>query len=120
MKPTDVVDSFRVGDAVTELHADGGIFNYNGSQFYGSAGGSGLVMGLNHAVSVLPTPSGAGYWILGADGGIFTFGDAPYKGNALGIATFACQAVELERNGDGYDIIWTCLAKPAAGVSKHP
>jgi hypothetical protein len=32
-------------------------------------------------VGMAATPSGLGYWIVGADGGIFTFGDAGYFGS---------------------------------------
>jgi hypothetical protein len=28
------------------------------------------------------TPTGKGYWFVGADGGIFTFGDALFDGSA--------------------------------------
>jgi hypothetical protein len=30
------------------------------------------------------TPTGDGYWILGADGGLFSFGDAPFLGSTGG------------------------------------
>jgi hypothetical protein len=36
-------------------------------------------------VDMEPTPSGKGYWLLGADGGVFTFGDAGFYGAATGL-----------------------------------
>jgi hypothetical protein len=35
-------------------------------------------------VALASTPSGHGYWLLGADGGIFTYGDAGFHGSAPG------------------------------------
>lgn len=32
-------------------------------------------------VGIAATPSGKGYWLVGADGGVFAFGDATYLGN---------------------------------------
>ena len=40
-------------------------------------------------VDLWPTPSGRGYWILGADGGIFAFGDALFAGSLGGLAPAA-------------------------------
>jgi hypothetical protein len=32
-------------------------------------------------VGITGTPTGKGYWLVGADGGVFTFGDAAYLGS---------------------------------------
>lgn len=115
-KGTDRVDGFeaKLGGA-TVVHADGGVFCY-GSQFYGSMGGTGLVMGVNDIVSALETKSGKGYWLLGRDGGIFSFGDAQYKGNGVALNNYACQSVELIPEGDFYKIIYECIVQPSGGV----
>jgi hypothetical protein len=34
-------------------------------------------------VGLVPTPTGAGYWLVGADGGVFSF-NAPYRGSLAG------------------------------------
>ncbi len=58
---------------------DGGIFNFGGSQFYGSTG----AMHLNKPiVGMAPTPGGKGYWLVASDGGIFNYGDAHFYGSA--------------------------------------
>jgi len=36
-------------------------------------------------VSVVPTPVGQGYWLVGSDGGIFSFGDADNLGSLPGL-----------------------------------
>ena len=51
---------------------------------FGSAGNFGPAGGLQlnaPAVGMATTPSGQGYWIVGADGGIFNYGDAQYFGS---------------------------------------
>lgn len=35
-------------------------------------------------VGIASTPSGYGYWMVGADGGVFAFGDAQFKGSMAG------------------------------------
>jgi hypothetical protein len=35
-------------------------------------------------VSIEPSPSGNGYWLIAADGGVFAFGDARFHGSAAG------------------------------------
>lgn len=115
-KGTDRVDGFAAKNGgTTVVHADGGVFCY-GSQFLGSMGGTGLVMGVNDIISALETPSGSGYWLLGRDGGIFSFGDAQYRGNGVALAKYACEAIELIPNGDGYGIVYECVVQPSGGV----
>jgi hypothetical protein len=58
--------------------ADGGVFAYDNAPFFGSL--PGIVPGGVKVVDLAWTPTGLGYWILGADGAIFAFGDAVYKG----------------------------------------
>ena len=58
--------------------ADGGVFAFGSSEFFGSMGGSPLN---RPAVGLAPTPSGRGYWLVASDGGIFAFGDAQFFGS---------------------------------------
>ena len=62
--------------------ADGGIFAYGSTQFYGSAG----AIHLNKpVVGMAATPDDRGYWLVASDGGVFTYGDAPFFGSTGGI-----------------------------------
>ena len=59
--------------------SDGGIFNFGGAGFFGSAG----ALSLNKPiVGMAATPDGKGYWLVASDGGIFNYGDAPFQGSA--------------------------------------
>jgi hypothetical protein len=79
------------GKGYWELGSDGGIFSFGDALYYGStyqlnpnlpAGGSNSAQPLNKPiVGIVPTPTGHGYWLIGADGGIFAFGDAGYYGS---------------------------------------
>jgi len=53
--------------------ADGGIFAFGDASFAGSTGGLRLNQPI---VGVTATPTGAGYWLVGANGNIYNFGDA--------------------------------------------
>ena len=79
-----------------------------------------LVIGFDHAVSILPTPSGNGYWVLLYDGSVYTFGDAQYLGGANGIAAFAGEAIELVARGDRYSIIVANRVNPGVVVTVQP
>ena len=58
--------------------ADGGVFTFGDTQFYGSTGN----LHLNApVVGMAATPDGRGYWLVAADGGVFTFGDAAFYGS---------------------------------------
>ena len=62
--------------------ADGGVFSFGSSDFFGSMG----AVRLNQpVVGMAPTPTGKGYWLVAADGGIFAFGDARFFGSTGGI-----------------------------------
>lgn len=82
VKATDATGVFTRGVQRTILHADGGVFNYGGSPFYGSIIDSKLklVMGTTHAVDIMPTPDFKGYWILSYDGSVFSYGNAGFIG----------------------------------------
>ena len=57
---------------------DGGIFNFGGAGFFGSAGGLSLSKPIT---SMAATPDDAGYWLAATDGGIFAYGDAGFYGS---------------------------------------
>ena len=58
--------------------ADGGVFSFGASDFFGSMGGTRLN---RPVVGMAPTPTGKGYWLVASDGGIFAFGDAQFYGS---------------------------------------
>ncbi len=61
--------------------SDGGIFNFGGASFAGSAGG----MTLNKpVVGMAPSASKNGYWLVASDGGVFNYGDASFDGSMGG------------------------------------
>jgi hypothetical protein len=55
-------------------------------------------------VSAAATPSGKGYWLLGADGGVFALGDALYAGRDPSTAKDALEIVPSAA-GAGYRIV---------------
>ena len=58
--------------------ADGGVFAFGTSQFYGNMLGSRLN---GPEVGMAATPDSAGYWLVAADGGVFSYGDAGFFGS---------------------------------------
>ncbi len=62
------------------VSADGGVYSFGHSQFYGSAGGIPLAAPV---IGMAVTPTGHGYWLAAADGGVFTYGDAIYYGSGV-------------------------------------
>jgi sugar lactone lactonase YvrE len=74
--PAGVV--FVPSTGYTLAASDGGIFNYGGSGFFGSQGGSPLNKPI---VGMAGSPDGLGYWLVASDGGIFNFGDAGFYGS---------------------------------------
>jgi hypothetical protein len=61
--------------------ADGGIFNYGNTTFFGSRGGQPLN---EPVVGMAVTPDQQGYWMVASDGGIFSYGDATFFGSRGG------------------------------------
>ncbi len=61
--------------------ADGGIFSYGETQFYGSTGAIKLNAPI---VGMAATPDGGGYWFVASDGGVFSYGDAHFFGSTGG------------------------------------
>jgi hypothetical protein len=54
-------------------------------------------------VDIAATPSGKGYWLLGADGGIFSFGDAAFHGSTGNIKlNQPVVGMAATRTGKGY------------------
>ena len=53
--------------------ADGGVFSFGGSAFYGSMGGKALSKPI---VGMAVAPGGGGYYLVASDGGVFSFGPA--------------------------------------------
>jgi hypothetical protein len=44
-----------------------------------------LGVNVSNIVSIVPTPDGGGYWLIGSDGGVFAFGDATSLGSLPGV-----------------------------------
>lgn len=61
---------------------------------------------VNDIVSMLSTPDGKGYLLLGADGGVFAFGDAHFRGSlpGLGIHEMAMSLVWCGNTQGGYGV----------------
>ncbi|HUP68558.1 MAG TPA: Ig-like domain-containing protein [Acidimicrobiales bacterium] len=83
--------------------ADGGIFNFGSSRFFGSTGALKLnqpIVGMDH------TPSTSGYWLVASDGGIFAFGDARFFGST-GAITLNRPIVGMRSTptGNGYWLV---------------
>jgi Cysteine-rich secretory protein family len=53
-------------------------------------------------VGLAATPTGRGYWRVGADGGVLTAGDAPFYGSAAGMPHDSIVAIAATRSGHGY------------------
>jgi hypothetical protein len=83
--------------------ADGGVFAYCGSPFYGSLGGTHLAAPV---VGMASTADNKGYWLVGADGGVFAYGDARSFGS-LGGRPLAAPIVGMTSTPDskGYWLV---------------
>ena len=77
--------------------ADGGIFAYGTSMFFGSAGGIRLAAPL---VAFQSTPDNLGYWQFGGDGGVITWGNAQFYGS-MGGKHLNAPVVGAARTPDG-------------------
>jgi len=67
-----------LGPGYALVAADGGIFNFGQSQYFGSTGGQHLNKPIVGAAS---TPFLEGYWLVASDGGIFNYGSAGFYGS---------------------------------------
>ena len=54
-------------------------------------------------VAMAPTPSGYGYYLLGADGGVFAFGDAHFDGSPS-TGSHLASAIAIPAGGKGYEV----------------
>ena len=77
--------------------ADGGVFAYCGSSFFGSAGGHALPAPV---IAMSATPDDKGYWLAGRDGSVYAFGDARAYGSTAG-TPLAAPMVGLAVTPDG-------------------
>jgi hypothetical protein len=84
-----VLDAPAVGIASTAdgqgywlVAADGGVFAFGSSGFYGSMGGHRLAAPI---VGISSTPDGRGYWLVAANGSVDNFGDANWLGALIDI-----------------------------------
>ncbi|MGQ0521689.1 MAG: PA domain-containing protein [Actinomycetota bacterium] len=83
--------------------ADGGVFAFGSSDFFGSMGGTRLNRPI---VGMAPTPSGKGYWLVAADGGVFAFGDARFLGSTGAITlNRPIVAMSATPSGRGYWLV---------------
>jgi len=103
MKFADHPAAGLVGAAVAQpgrwVSADGRVSTV-GKSFHGDLSGTRLAAPV---VGLVPTPSDAGYWLVGADGGVFTFGDARYAGSAGGLRLAApIVGMTAMPDGSGY------------------
>ncbi len=95
--------------------SDGGIFAFGDAPYVGSIPGLGLApagtVGGKHlnapVVGMVPSTSGAGYFMLASDGGVFTFGDAQFEGSCPGIGgcSGAGVGVAPDASGHGYWLV---------------
>lgn len=77
--------------------ADGGVYTFGITGFYGSMGGAHLNAPI---VAVQTTADGHGYWLAASDGGVFSFGDAVMRGS-LGGHPLNQPIVGMARTPDG-------------------
>jgi hypothetical protein len=78
--------------------ADGGIFSYGHTQFYGSTGNLHLNKPI---VGMAPAPSNDGYWMVASDGGIFTFGPGAHYFGSTGGQPLKAPVVAMVPTPDG-------------------
>jgi hypothetical protein len=95
-KPIVGIASTKSGNGYWMVGADGGVFAFGDAVYRGSsgqidtakpAGGSNSFVPYKPIVGMTITPTGNGYWMVGADGGVFAFGDAVYRGSSGQIDT---------------------------------
>jgi hypothetical protein len=90
-KPMVGIVGTKSGNGYWMVGADGGVFAFGDAVYRGSsgqidpskpAGGSNSFVPYKPIVGMATTPTGNGYWMVGADGGVFAFGDAVYRGSS--------------------------------------
>lgn len=113
---TDMATEVPTGGQIV-VRPDGGVYNFNGSRYYGSAGqvdphkaaGPGNSFVPSHPiVAVASTKTGNGYWLVASDGGVFAFGDAKYHGSSPANPSWLTPVVGIVRDDkyqNGYIII---------------
>jgi hypothetical protein len=111
------------GGGVLVARPDGAVDTYDGAQFYGSLSGRPLSAPI---VGICATPTGHGYWMVGADAAVYAFGDAQYYGPVpkypaawgLGVG-HAIPVVGIVRGtapGVAYTIVGDNLGSPQASL----
>jgi hypothetical protein len=108
---------------------DGGLFAFGDSRYYGSVPGLGIApagSGQRRSldapiIGMVPSPDGAGYFMVGADGGVFAFGDARYEGSCPALP-HGCDApavaVMPDASGHGYWLVTASGSVYAFGDAK--
>lgn len=92
----------RPGDGLYLAGIDGQVYDVGDARFWGSAARREL---RSAAVSVVPTPTVDGYWLVTAGGGVLGFGDATVDGDAVGRFAARVAAVVPTPTGTGYWIV---------------
>jgi hypothetical protein len=85
------------------IAADGGVFAFGNSQFFGSTGNIRLAQPIVGSAS---TKAGDGYWFVARDGGVFNYGKARFFGST-GNITLAQPVVGMAPtpSGNGYWLV---------------
>jgi hypothetical protein len=76
--------------------ADGGVFDFCGATFYGSAGGQRL-----NKPMIGISSTDAGYLTVASDGGAFAYGDAGFFGSLAGSTVFSPASASVNVGADG-------------------
>jgi len=58
------------------------VFAFGDAGFFGSVPAQGIRASAP-LISIEPTPTGDGYWIIGSDGSVFSYGDAQFPGSLV-------------------------------------
>ncbi len=81
------------------------VFNLGNAAFHGSTGSTDLN---SDPIGIASTPTGNGYWEVGADGGVFGYGDAVFRGSTGALRLNApVVGMAADPLGRGY---WTVAA----------
>jgi hypothetical protein len=84
--------------------ADGGVFAFGTSQFYGNMVGNKLN---GPEVAMAATPDNLGYWLVASDGGVFAYGDAGFYGSLGNLTHLNAPIVGMAATptGNGYWLV---------------